>query len=259
MIQAPGITVNGLKITPEQIDAEVQYHPAANLAEAKYQAMQALVIRELLIQQAVRCGLCDKNPSQPDEVIDQLLAQEITVPEPGREECERYYKNNKKRFFTAPLFEVSHILYPAPPDDDEVRNKAKEKAIAALIQIKENVSLFESIARAESACSSGREGGRLGQIGKGQTVPAFESSLLSMKEGDISEEPVATEVGYHIIRVHKRADGELMPFDSVAEWIADSLKQESWRRAFSQYVQILIGRAKISGFHLKGADSPLVQ
>lgn len=258
MIQAPGITVNGISITPEQISAEVQYHPAPSLFEAKYQAMQALVIRELLLQQAAKKGLCEDS-DQPDEIIDKLLAQEISVPEPGREECERYYNNNKNRFHTAPLFEVSHILYPAPPDDVEAWKLAREKANFSLKQIQKNPEMFESIARDESACSSGKDGGRLGQIGKGQTVPAFESALLSMQEGDISAEPVATEVGYHIIRVHKKAEGKLMPFESVSDWIADLLQQESWRRAFSQYVQILIGKAEISGFHLKGADSPLVQ
>lgn len=259
MIQAPGITVNGIKITPEQINAEVQYHPAPSLLDAKYQAMQALVIRELLIQKAVKLGLCNEKPENADDIIDSLLAQEISVPEPGQGECERYYNNNRKRFYTAPFFEVSHILYPAPPDDRDACNKAKRKAEAALKEIQKNSGAFEAIARSESACPSGREGGRLGQIGKGQTVPAFEAALQAMQEGDISAEPVATEVGYHIIRVHKRAEGRLMPFDAVADWVADFLKQESWRRAFSQYVQILIGQAEISGFHLRGADTPLVQ
>lgn len=54
----PGVDVNGIKITPEQIGAEVQYHPAKTLPDAKYQAMQALVIRELLIQKAATLGLC---------------------------------------------------------------------------------------------------------------------------------------------------------------------------------------------------------
>ena len=259
MIQAPGIIVNGIKITPEQINAEVQYHPAPSLPEAKYRAMQALVIRELLIQQAAKCELSGKDPEHPDELIDKLLEREITIPDPSVQECERYYKNNKTRFFTAPLFEVSHILYPAPVDDEEARKKARDKAISALEKIREIPASFENIARMESACSSGKDGGRLGQISKGQTVPAFEAALMSMKEGDISREPVATEVGFHIIRVHERADGKLMPFDVVREWIADFLKKESWGRAFSQYVQILIGQAEISGFHLKGADTPLVQ
>lgn len=47
---APGIVVNGVKISPEQINFEVQYHPAATLEDARYAAMKALVIRELLLQ-----------------------------------------------------------------------------------------------------------------------------------------------------------------------------------------------------------------
>jgi peptidyl-prolyl cis-trans isomerase C len=65
MISAPGITVNGVKITIEQINSEVQYHPAPSLPDAKYQAMQALVIRELLIQQAIKLGLCDEARTVP--------------------------------------------------------------------------------------------------------------------------------------------------------------------------------------------------
>lgn len=53
---APGITVNGIKITPDEINAEVQYHPAESLFSAKYEAMRALVIRELLLQRAAGLG-----------------------------------------------------------------------------------------------------------------------------------------------------------------------------------------------------------
>ena len=87
------ITVNGVAITPEQINAEVQYHPAPALLEAKYQAMQALVVRELLAQRAAGLGLVEGDFS--DAVIDRLLQQEIEVPEPTAEETRRYYRNNE--------------------------------------------------------------------------------------------------------------------------------------------------------------------
>jgi peptidyl-prolyl cis-trans isomerase C len=261
MIEAPGITVNGIKISPEQINAEVQYHPAPSLLDAKYKAMQALVIRELLIQQAVKLGICEaeKNRDAPDELIDRLLEREITVPEPSPMECERYYNNNIKRFYTSPIFEASHILYLAPPEDEEAQKRALNLAEKALSSIRSNPEIFETIARSESACPSGKLGGNLGQISKGQTLPAFEAALLAMKEGDLSSEPVLTEVGYHIIRLHRRSEGQQLPFESVSSWVADHLKKESWQRAFSQYIQILAGHAKISGFRLHGADTPLVQ
>lgn len=261
MIAAPGISVNGIKITPEQINAEVQYHPAHSLIDAKYQAMQALVIRELLIQKAAKTGLCegDKDRDTPDEIIDKLMEQEITVPQPNSVECERYYTNNQKRFYTSPLFEASHILYLAPPEDKEALAQAKAAAEKSLSSLREDPAIFEVIAQNQSACSSAKLGGNLGQISKGQTLPAFEAALFKMKEGELSPEPILSEVGYHIIRLHRRIDGQLLPFESVAEWIAEHLKKESWQRAFSQYIQILAGEAEISGFRLSGVDTPLVQ
>tara|TARA_R110001592_G_scaffold16881_1_gene71363 strand:- start:34317 stop:35108 length:792 start_codon:yes stop_codon:yes gene_type:complete len=258
---APGITVNGIQITPDDINAEVQYHPADNLYDAKYEAMKALVIRELLLQRASELGLCSGELSvqRSDEIIDALLEQEITVPEADIETCKHYYKSNKNKFFTSPLFELSHILYLAPPDDKDAQIVAKEKALAALTRINKNPNLFESIAREESACDSSSDGGRLGQISKGQTMPAFEIALFKMKEGETSSEPVPTEVGYHIIKVHKKAEGEQLPFEAVAEWIKDDLTQKSWNVAFKQYIQLLAGRTDISGFQFEGVKTPLVQ
>lgn len=258
---SPGIVVNGINISIDEINAEVQYHPAEALSSAKHEAMKALVIRELLIQRAAELGLCAREEAvaNPDAVIDDVLDQEISVPQASAEDCERYYNNNLKKFFTSPLFEVSHILYMAPPEDEDARKKALQRAQAALEKIKSAPHSFADIAKSESACSSAKDGGMLGQISRGQTMPAFETALFQMRQGDISAEPVATEVGYHIIKVHERADGEQLPFAAVKDWIARDLQAKSWDRAFNQYIQILIGRSKISGFRLDGALNPLVQ
>lgn len=260
-INAPSITVNGIKITPDQINAEVQYHPAENLFSAKYESMQALVVRELLIQRACALGLCkhDEAVRNPDDILEALFEQEIDVPEADLQTCERFYENHKKQFYTSPLFEAAHILYPASPDEEDACGIALEKAQKALKRIQQKPDRFEAIARAESACSSAKMDGHLGQITKGQTTPAFESALLDMQEGDISAEPLASEFGYHVIKVHKRIEGDQLPFEAVQEWIADYLRRQSWQRAFSQYVQLLAGQAEISGFKLKQADTPLVQ
>ncbi|MCW0221095.1 MAG: peptidylprolyl isomerase, partial [Prosthecobacter sp.] len=184
---------------------------------------------------------------------------EITVPEADEETCKRYYEQNTKKFRTSPLFEVSHILYIAPPDNEKARSEAREKAQSALGRIQASPGLFETIAQNESACSSAKDGGRLGQISRDQTMPAFETALFQMQEGEISSEPVASEVGYHIIKVHNRVDGKQLPYESAKNWIAQELHDKSWKKAFNQYVQLLVGRCKISGFRLEGAQSPLVQ
>ncbi len=255
------ITVNGIIISPDEINAEVQYHPADHFVEAKYRATQALIIREILIQRAAELGLCERKKAikNPDSIIDELLKRELIVPEADDETCRRYYNKNKHRFFTSPLFDVSHILFLAPPEDEKIKAAAKSKANKILEEIKKHPEKFEEIAKKNSACSSASDGGRLGQISKGQTMPAFEAALLSMKEGELSTEPVETAVGYHIIKVNKRAEGAQLPFDNVINWIKGDLEEKSWNKAFQQYVQLLAGRSKISGFQFKGEKTPLVQ
>lgn len=261
MLAAPGITVNETFIPSDQIAAEVQYYPAASLPEARYQAMEALVIRALLIQRARAAGLWD-DESEPEEAgsaIERLLDQDIETPDPSAEECARYVAHHRNKFRTAPLFEVSHILYAAPPSDPQARVQARARAEEALRQVRADPSCFAALARRDSACSSGAQGGCLGQIGKGQTLPAFEEALFEMREGEISCEPVETEVGFHLLRVDRRVEGQAWPEEMALEWVAAHLKKKAWMTAFHRYVRMLAACAKISGFRFREGDSPLIR
>ena len=255
------ITVNGVGISQEQINSEVQYHKAESLPKAKQEAMKALVVRELLLQQAAALDLCDKAVpvKQQEDIIEQLLERELNVPDPDAETCQRYYENNRQRFYTAPLFDVSHIFFPSPPDDKKALEKSRKAAENILKKIEKKPQDFEKLAKEYSACSSASEGGRLGQISTGQTVPAFEAALLEMGRENISLGLVESEVGFHIVKIHDWVAGKELPFEAAEKWIASYIKQQSWNRALHQYIQILAGDAEIEGFELQSADSPLVQ
>lgn len=255
------IAVNGICIAESDVNAEMQYHPASTLDEAKIQATRAIVIRELLLQRAAEIGLCTLNEAvkNPDPIIDSLLEQEVAIPDADEAVCRRYYDNNKGKFFTSPLFEVSHILYPAAPNDGKAREAARKCAQNAIDVLLRDPQLFEQMAKSQSACSSAAHGGALGQISKGQTMPAFEAALFKMKQGELSAVPVETEVGFHVIKVHKRAEGEQLPFDAAKDWIKNYLVAQCWNRAFNQYVKLLASRADIQGFELGVVTSPLVQ
>lgn len=261
MTADPQITINGIAIGTDQIYAEMQYHAASNRFDAIHAARQALVIRELLIQRAVDLELSNREDAlrKPDTIVDELLKREISIPSADLETCQRFYQTHKHRFMTSPLFEVSHILYSAPPSDTKSLNMAFDRAKKAALQITEDPNCFASIAMAESTCSSAQQGGFLGQITKGQTTSAFELALFSMQDGDISKEPVATEFGYHLIKIHKRLNGKTLPFDAVHDWIIDYLERQAWQRAFHQYVLLLAGQVEITGFSMPKALSPLVQ
>lgn len=58
---------------------------------------------------------------------------------------------------------------------------------------------FKDLAKKYSTCPSGKRGGNLGALGKGQMVKPFEMNAFNLKVGEITKEPVRTQFGYHII------------------------------------------------------------
>lgn len=263
------IRVNDVAIAESAIAAEVQYHPAKSLEAAHTAAARALVVRELLLQEARRRGIGpehapalddgDRAETPEEATIRALLARDVEVPEADEASCRRYYDNNSGRFRSEDLFEVRHILFAAAPDDKAAMAKAKTAAEAALAILQAEPARFGELARALSACPSKGQDGHLGQIGQGQTVPEFESFLATLEDGQLCPVPARTRFGYHIIDLARRIPGRQIPFEQVHERIAGYLHERSWRRAVSQYVKILAGRAHIEGVAFESAPSPLVQ
>lgn len=254
--EAAFIAVNGIAITQVQIDQELPNHSAETPEHAKLASMRVLVIRELLLQEAIKWGLCDRDgvANNPEEAVEKLLAVQIKVPVPDDADCERYFRENHDNFSTAPQCEASHIFYPALLSDQAARDMARAKAEIALAKINENPQCFEDVARVESACSSAADGGYLGVVSKGQTVPAFESALMAMAKGEISAQPVETEIGVHIIRLDERVDGEGLPFVVLKSWISQYLRSQSREKAINGYVRGLADKAEIQGFDLNDLE-----
>lgn len=250
------ITVNGTPIGDDSVAREMQHHPADDRETAQRSAATALVIRELLLQRAAHRAVGGKNE---EEVLANLIAAEVQVPEPTSEEIARFYRRNGLRFLTPALYEAAHIFFPARPDDDAARDTAKASAERVLAELLDAPQRFAELARAHSRCSSKDEGGSLGQIATGDTNLELEQALVAMEPGTVAPTPIASRHGYHIVRLDKRAPAQSLPLEQVAPWIADHLRKTSRRRAIAQYLQLLSGQARIEGIELRGAESPLVQ
>jgi peptidyl-prolyl cis-trans isomerase C len=257
------ISVNGVAIARDTIAREAQHHPAAAPRAAFEAAARALVIRELLLQEARRteaqaAPLCDaagRRETQEEAQIRCLIEQEIKTPEPDKAACRRYYEQNRRLFRSSDIFEAAHILLSATADDRDAYRRAEAEARATLAELKLRPERFAELARARSACASAAQGGNLGQITAGQTTPEFEQALFALKPGTITSEPVATRYGLHIIRLDRKVEGRELPFELVAERIADYLRESVTRRATAQYIARLVSCAEIRGITMDGAEA----
>ena len=261
------VSVNDVEIPAAAIAAECQNHPAESAEAARQEAVRTLVVRELLLQEASRLDIAahpEKDENGRTETADEalirgLLADQVTTPKADDAACRRYYDNNSKRFHSADIFEASHILLSADPADAEKYAACVREAEAIIAALGERPDDFAGIARERSDCASGKEDGRLGQITRGQTTPEFETFLLALEAGQLCPQPVKTPYGVHVVRLDNREPGRVMPFELVRDRIAAYIEEVSWRRAVSQYIQLLAGRSNVQGIDMAGTTEPLVQ
>ena len=260
------ITVNDTAIPTAAIAREVQNHRADSPGAAWQQATRALVIRELLLQRARSLDLAAEPRKQDgaretdeEAMIRVLLEREVRTPKADDAVCRRYYDSHRARLKTPDLFEPAHILFKARRDDTAAYARAVDQAQAVLQELAEHPDRFGSLARSLSDCPSATEGGRLGQVVRGETTPEFETFLLAMEPGQVCPTPVRTRYGVHVLRLDRRVAGQPLPFETVRDRIAAYLEERTWRRAVAQYIALLAGQARITGFDLPAATSLLVQ
>lgn len=100
------VSVNGVAIPRDAIAREAQHHPAPKPIAAWQAAARALVIRELLLQEAGRLGIAPepaadaqgRRETDDEAMMRALVEREVKVPVADLESCRRYYDNNRARF-----------------------------------------------------------------------------------------------------------------------------------------------------------------
>jgi peptidyl-prolyl cis-trans isomerase C len=256
------VSVNGVAIPRDAIAREAQHHRAPTPLGAWKEAARALVVRELLLQEARRLGVRaeplgdsgGRRETEAEASVRRLVEQEVLVPDPDDAACRRYYEQNRGRFRSPDICEAAHILIAAPAADRVAYERAREQATQLLAEVRANPAAFGDLAARLSDCPSTAQEGNLGQITPGQTTPEFEQALKAMTPGAICEQPVATRYGFHVVRLDRRIEGRELPFVAVAARIAEYLSESVRRRVVAQYIARLVSRAEIKGIDLAGAE-----
>jgi peptidyl-prolyl cis-trans isomerase C len=190
-------------------------------------------VRARLLARAGQIGM----QGEEDEVIERLLEQEVPAAEPTDDDCRRWYEQNPRRFTAGELVEASHILFAITPRVPPERLRAKAAEVHA--KASKDPAAFGRLAAEYSNCPSAAQGGSLGQLGRGDSVPEFEKAVLEGELVGVLPDLVATRFGFHVVLVARRIPGRLLPFEEAREEVKAYLSQRATERALGEYVRSL--------------------
>lgn len=139
------------------------------------------------------------------------------------------------------------------PAEEEVRARhilvpTESEARAALAEIRGGAD-FQAVAQRRSTGPGAREGGDLGFFRRGDMVPEFAEAAFALQAGQVSENPVRSPFGWHVIKVEERRAAAPPPFDQVAQAIRQQLLQAEVQAA----VERARGAARVERFNLDGS------
>jgi peptidyl-prolyl cis-trans isomerase D len=171
--------------------------------------------------------------------IDQeALRQRATVT---GQQIERAYNDNIQQYSTPEQVRASHILLKTEGKDDAAVKKQAEDLIA---QIKKGADFAELATKNSQDDSSAVKGGDLDFFNKGQMVAEFDKAAFSMKPGDMTDTPVKSQFGYHIIKVTDKKPASTKTLAEVRAQIEDQLKYEQAQAAAQKLADQVAGELK---------------
>jgi peptidyl-prolyl cis-trans isomerase C len=230
--------VNGKPIPKSKVDdfvAALAAQGRPDTPELRNAVREELIAREIFVQEAEKKGL----PQQP-EVRQQLdsVRQEVLIRALIRDhlqknpvgdsdvnaEYERVAQQAGEKEYKA-----RHIL---------VETEAEAKDLIA--QLKKGAK-FEELAKKSKDPGSAQAGGDLDWNTPGTFVKPFSDAMVKLEKGKMTEEPVQTQFGWHVIRVDDVRDVQPPPLDAVKAQI----QQELERRRIQDLQKDLRAKAKI--------------
>jgi peptidyl-prolyl cis-trans isomerase D len=229
----------------KQDDIKKGLHPTTEELKAYYDSHQKNYANSVPEKRKIKYAMLDTGKIQ--------AGVQVT-----RDDLQVYYNQHRDQYRTPEQAKVSHILIKTPlagPDgkvDDKGVAEAQRRAEDLLKQLKAGAK-FEDLAKKYSEDpGSAKEGGSLGWIGKGRTVPEFEKAAFSLPKGQISD-LVKSSYGFHIIRVDDRQDAHMKTLDEVKDEIEPVLKQQKTQEAAQKQAEDLLQQAKTQGLDAAAA------
>ena len=231
--------VNGKAVPKSRVDALAQQIARSGrpvTPEMEGQLKEEVIAREIFIQEAQKQGL---DASEDFKTQMELARQTLLIRElfgnsqKSNPVTDAEIKAEFDKFAAANAgkeYKARHIL---------VEKESEAKAIIA--QLKKG-GKFEDIAKkASKDPGSGAKGGDLDWANAGNYVAEFSQAMTALTKGKLTETPVKTQFGYHIIRLDDVRDAQLPKFEEVKPQIAQQMQQQK----MNKYQEELRSKAKV--------------
>jgi peptidyl-prolyl cis-trans isomerase C len=220
----------GITVSESDVNSEIDTIKDQISEQAQAQGMD--VGREEAFRQALQqAGLTEEELRA--QLRDQLPVQKVQErvaggAEASQEEVERFYEENKEAQFTTPEQRCArHILFSKD-------QRARAEEVKGELQ---NGADFAELAKEYSQDpGSAENGGDLGCLGQGETVPNFEEALFNAEEGEVVG-PVETEFGYHVIEITDVQQQSTQPLSEVEGQIREQLSADLQAEEFGSWIQ----------------------
>ena len=231
--------VNGKAVPKARLDALAQQVAKSGrpvTPEVQQQMRDAVITREIFSQEAEKLGLMGSDDYKNQmEIARQTVLITVLLDDFKKKNAvtDTELKAEYDKFAAAnggKEYKARHIL---------VEKEADAKAIIASIK---KGGKFEDIAKKQSKDpGSGANGGDLDWANPSSYVAEFTEAMLKLKKGQMTEAPVKTQFGFHVIRVDDIRTAQLPAFEELKPQIAQQLDQQR----LGAYQQGLREKAKI--------------
>ncbi len=203
--------------------------------EARRGLLESFLEQRALVIEARRRGLlgADPSPEQEAEAVARLLASAVPQPHVTEEEIAAWYRSHAAEFSAPERVTLRQILVGSSNEARDVKRRLAKDPRA-----------FESLARSISKGPEAGLGGYMGSFERGQLPPELEAAAFALPEGATSE-PVASPLGYHVLRVESRQPARELPLEETHERIRDRLARAKRETAERAFVTEVMARAKV--------------
>lgn len=231
--------VNGKAVPKARVDALAQQMARSGRPippEMQAQLKDEVVLREVFMQEASAKGL-DATEDYKNQV--ELARQGILI----RELFSEFQKANP---VTDADIKAEYDKFAAANAGKEYRARhilvEKEDLAKSLIAQLKKGAKFEDLAKKNSKDpGSGANGGDLDWAPAGNYVKEFSDAMVALTKGKVTDAPVKSQFGYHIIRLDDVRDAQLPKLEDVKPQIAQQLQQAK----MAKYQEDLRAKAKI--------------